>query len=44
MIKLQDFLGIADLELNKYKIHFARGGRRPEEAKEVFYAGEFQSW
>ena len=44
MIKLQDFLGIADLELNKYKIHFARGGVRPEEAKEIFYAGEFQSW
>ncbi len=43
MIRLQDFLDIADLELNKYKIHFARGGGRPEEAKEVFYADEFQS-
>lgn len=44
MIRLQVFLGIPDLELNKYKIHFARGGVRPEEAKEIFYADEFQSW
>lgn len=35
MIRLQEFLGISDIELNKYKIHFAYGRKRPEESKEI---------
>ena len=41
---LKTLIPFLDEHKNEIKIHFARGSEKPEEALNVFLAGEFQEW
>ena len=41
---LKDLIPFLEERKNEIKIHFARGGKVPEDALNAFLAGEFQEW